>query len=521
MVSTHKTNCWEAKACDHGPSTREPCPAALDATSTGVNGGFNAGRICWTVPGTGCDGVPQGDFVDKQEVCLSCGFFVRVREEEGAVFRFVKLAQGVRDVDGLHARIEQVESLMGVHDRLHATFNLDAVIAETTRQARTLTQAQRSLVLLLRGNPPRLHGQFRLRGRVVKVDIPLDDTSAVGYAALANKVVNVKDPYKDRDPQDRAPFNQSFDRACECRTNSLLAVPVRDSDNRVLGVITAANSAKGYFSHDDQWFIERYAVEVGLAIEKARLLESEVAMGRMASISESLAGLSHFLKDVAHALIGTSYIIRRGIERDRMEDVKAAWEILDRHVKRLADLCKDVLTYDPERPDEMCPGDLSETVADAVSLLQGEARTRAIRLEARLHPGLTQCCHSKRGIYRCIVNLVVNAFDACPPSGGHVMVTAQCRDEHAVVAVSDNGHGMDAETRERMLETFKTGDKTRGSGIGLPTVADIVERHGGRLETDSEPDRGSTFTIVLPLTGARAPNQLQSRGLADEGRRSA
>jgi signal transduction histidine kinase len=500
MAIAHKANCWDARRCGRGPDSPEPCPAALDVTSTGVNGGLHAGRICWTVPGTGCDGAPHGDFVDKQEMCLQCSFFQRVRDEEGPRFRFSHLAEHVRDFDGLHTRIEQLESLMGVHDQLHATFNLDSVIAEITKQARMLTRAQRSLVLLLRGSPPRLHGEFLLRARMQRVDIPLDDSSAVGSAALNNRVVNIRDPYSPGDGGDKPPFNQGFDAACDCHTDSLLAVPVRDSESRVLGVITAVNSAKGFFSDDDQWFMERYAVEAGLAVEKARLLEDAVAAGRMASISESLAGLSHLLKDVAHALIGTSYIIRRAIERDRMQDVRAAWEILDRHVKRLADLCKDVLTYDPERPDEMCPGDVNETVADAVSLLQGEARTRAIELEAHLDPVMAPCRHSKRGIYRCVVNLVVNALDACPPSGGRVVVSTESRDGHVVISVSDNGRGMDAEAKERMLQPFKTGDKRRGSGIGLPTVVGIVERHGARLAVSSAPGRGSTFSIFLPPT---------------------
>ena len=501
MAITYKANCWDARRCGRGPDSPEPCPAALDVTSTGINAGMNAGRICWTVPGTGCDGGLHGDFADKQEMCLRCPFFQRVRDEEGLRFRFVHLADEVRDFDGLHARIARFESLMGVHDQLHATFNLDGVIAEITKQARLLTQAQRSLVLLLRGSPPRLHGEFMLRGRKQRVDIPLDTASAVGSAALNNRAVNIREAYSATHDEGSAPFNQGFDAACDCHTDSLLVVPVRDSESRVLGVITAVNSAKGFFSDDDQWFMERYAVEAGLAVEKARLLEDAVAAGRMASISESLAGLSHLLKDVAHALIGTSYIIRRAIERDRMQDVRAAWEILDRHVKRLADLCKDVLTYDPERPDEMCPGDVNETVADAVSLLQGEARTRAIQLEAHLDPAMSQCRHSKRGIYRCIVNLVVNALDACPPSGGRVIVSTESRDGHAVITVSDNGRGMDAETRERMLQPFKTGDKRRGSGIGLPTVVDIVERHGARLSIDSTPGGGSAFSIFLSLNG--------------------
>jgi signal transduction histidine kinase len=96
------------------------------------------------------------------------------------------------------------------------------------------------------------------------------------------------------------------------------------------------------------------------------------------------------------------------------------------------------------------------------------------------------------------VNLVVNAFDACPVGGGHVAVVTECSGGDAIIRVSDNGAGMDPDTKERVLETFATGDKTRGSGIGLPTVLDIVERHGGRLEVDSAPGKGSTFTISIP-----------------------
>ncbi|MGD0112744.1 MAG: GAF domain-containing sensor histidine kinase [Armatimonadota bacterium] len=501
MVTKQKTNCWEVRQCGRGPTSVEPCPTALDLTSTGVNGGVNAGRICWTVPGTSCDGKPHGDFVDKQDICLNCAFFHRVREEEAASFRFVKLAQGVWDAESLHARITQIESLMGIHDRLRAMFNLDAVIREITRQARAVTQAQRSLVLFLRGDPPRLYGEFMLRGREVKVDIACDETSAVGSAAARNTAVNVKEAYRASSGHDDVPFNRAFDEACHCRTDSLLAVPIRDSDGRVLGVITAANSAGGAFSHDDQWFMERFAVEVALALEKARLLQEAVAAGRMASISESVAGLSHFLKDVAHALLGTSYVIRRAIDQGRVDDVKSAWEIFDRHVQRLVDLCKDVLTYDPDRPDEICPGDLNETVADAVGLLRGEARARAIELDTALGEGLGECRHSKRGVYRCVVNLVVNAFDACLPSGGHVTVATKRNSTHALVQVCDDGRGMDAATRALMLGTFKTGDRMHRSGIGLPTVVDILERHGGRLEIESSPGSGSTFTILLPLGG--------------------
>ena len=418
MARALKTNCWELKGCDHGPESPEPCPAATDLTSHGTNRGINAGRICWTVPGTFCDGVVQGAFHEKQQLCLSCGFIEQVRREEGEGFRFLKLARGVKDPRSLRAKLEQVEALEAIHQQLSSRFDLARVLAGITEEAKRATHAQRSLVLLKEPppsgkGPPQLQGRFTVRGREVDVAIPVDDTSAVGCAALNNVPVNVKDAYTPRRRKPgESPFSKRFDRACRCKTRSLLAVPIRDADDQVVGVITAVNSDKGYFSQDDQWFLEHFVVEASLALEKDALLKASASTMALASIGETVAALSHCIKNIAHTLRGSSYIIKRALERDRMEDVRSAWELLDRHVELLADLASDVLTQPfgpPGHPDAFVVADLNETVRNAVRLFEGEARARAVELVLRLGRGLRRRRFSKRGIYRAVVNLIINA----------------------------------------------------------------------------------------------------------------
>jgi hypothetical protein len=81
-------NCWEVKKCGREPEGSKVeetavCPAASDENLNGVNGGKNAGRICWAVAGTFCDGKVQCEFADKEMSCMSCEFFKMVKEEEG------------------------------------------------------------------------------------------------------------------------------------------------------------------------------------------------------------------------------------------------------------------------------------------------------------------------------------------------------------------------------------------------------------------------------------------------------
>lgn len=94
-------NCWEFKKCgreDGGTRVRElgVCPAAVHKEADGLNGGKNAGRICWAVAGTLCGGKKQGTFAQKEATCLACNFYRLVRSEQGAGFRLLMPGQEYR-----------------------------------------------------------------------------------------------------------------------------------------------------------------------------------------------------------------------------------------------------------------------------------------------------------------------------------------------------------------------------------------------------------------------------------------
>jgi len=227
----------------------------MDETSNGVNGGKKAGRICWTVSNTYCIDRSMGRFVEKREKCFSCEFFRLVKNEEGESFHLFKLAQGIKGTHRLHDTIAQMEHLISIHERLHSHFDLSETLREITSDARNTTGAQRSIVFLLKGDPPTLYGEFILKGKTKGISIPVDNSSAVGFAAANDDVVNLRDLHDESKSSAYPAFDYSFDRECNLETHSFLAVPVQDSSGRVIGVITAANARKGYFSADDEWFM--------------------------------------------------------------------------------------------------------------------------------------------------------------------------------------------------------------------------------------------------------------------------
>lgn len=94
-------NCWDFKKCGRqtgGERVEElgTCPASTDSTLHGINGGNNAGRYCWKVAGTFCDGKIQGSFASKIVDCIECDFFKKVQKEEGKNFKFTVGEYGTR-----------------------------------------------------------------------------------------------------------------------------------------------------------------------------------------------------------------------------------------------------------------------------------------------------------------------------------------------------------------------------------------------------------------------------------------
>jgi two-component system, OmpR family, sensor kinase len=220
-----------------------------------------------------------------------------------------------------------------------------------------------------------------------------------------------------------------------------------------------------------------------------------------AKLRRFVADASHELRTPLAAVRAYSELYRRGAST-RPDDLDRAMSGINRESERMSLLVEDLLLLarlDEGRPLEQEPVDLGEVVGEAVETARTVEPSRSIDLEAEPVVVL-----GDRDRLRQVVDNLLANVRAHTPVDGAVRVRVARNGTDAVLEVADSGPGLDEEEMERVFERFHRGDPSRsrasgGVGLGLSIVAAVAEAHGGSASADSEPGRGSTFRVCLPL----------------------
>jgi len=239
-----------------------------------------------------------------------------------------------------------------------------------------------------------------------------------------------------------------------------------------------------------------------LVEQKTReLLEAE----RLAAVGQTVAGLSHAIKNMASGLEGSLFLLRQGLEGDRKTYLEQGWDMLAANVQKLKNLSLDMLRF--AKPEDLhpAPTDPAAPARQVVELLapQAQAAGVALRLEAAEGP---PAMLDAEALHRCLMNLVGNAIEACAAAGfgpgapgGRVTVAVDGLPGGGTrYRVADNGCGIPASARERLFTAFFSTKGEGGSGLGLMTTKKTVEAHGGTIHLAAQENEGSEFIIIIP-----------------------
>ena len=231
-----------------------------------------------------------------------------------------------------------------------------------------------------------------------------------------------------------------------------------------------------------------------------KLVEAE----RLAAIGQTVAGLSHAIKNITGGLKGGAFVLEKGIELSEQKYLLQGWEMIKGNVDKITNLSLDLLNYAKDtRPDcQAC--DPNQPVREVVELMRPRAQGHGIDLSTQFGKGLGTCYFDPDLIHHSLLNLLTNAIDACIQNDvgnkeKKVMIrTRKIRGGGVEYQVEDTGCGISADVKKKIFQSFFSTKGTEGTGIGLMLTQKIIDEHKGEITAESKVGVGSTFVIRIP-----------------------
>lgn len=226
--------------------------------------------------------------------------------------------------------------------------------------------------------------------------------------------------------------------------------------------------------------------------------------------SEFISTVSHELRTPMTAIKGYTDLIYGGAVGQLNDNQKHFLSVIKNNTDRLIALINDLLDISRIETGrvrfEPAPVKLGEVVADVVEAMAAHAQEQGLILTYEVDAGLPEVMGDRDRLYQVLTNLIGNAINYTPE--GSVTVDVTNVGMAVQLSVRDTGIGIESEDIGRIFDRFYRADdpvvqEASGTGLGLPIVKMFVEMHGGRVWVDSEKGKGSTFTFILPVPGAK------------------
>ncbi len=245
--------------------------------------------------------------------------------------------------------------------------------------------------------------------------------------------------------------------------------------------------------------------DVTAVIELAtNITRVKVDRKELMTLGQSIALLSHGIKNILEGLQGGAYVVDEAFKEGDMELAQKGWNIVNKNIFEITDVVKNILYSSKNRPLKYETTSPEQLVKDSFALFKEKAAGLRIRLREQINPHLPEIKVDTASVRQMLDNLIWNGLQAClndKQKKNHFVSikTDFYDDDHFFLEVADNGVGMDQGTQRNIFEEFYSTKGSGGTGLGLAVVEKVVNKHGGRIEVDSAPGKGSRFTMIFRL----------------------
>jgi signal transduction histidine kinase/CheY-like chemotaxis protein len=414
----------------------------------------------------------------------------------GAMLRIRRMEQELRQ------RNRELATLNTLNQSVASSLELDQILSNAMEGVSALANAEAGFLALVDPGTR----QWKVSQHFSRKPV-LDPKAGIIQRLILNQVAREREPLLIDDVSK----DPSFAHLPEGGVHSALCVPLLVKDE-VVGAIQVINKLSGTFSQNDRALFLSIAASVASAIENSHLyselaefaqeLERSQAQlvqaEKMAAVGRLAASIAHEINNPLQAIHNSLHLtLRPSLPVDKQARYLA---MAQEEVERLIDIVRRLLEFYRPSRGRRAHADINAVVENVLALTNKRLQHGHIAVETQLAPDLPTLRVVPDQLAQVFLNIVINAVEAMPGGGRLRIRTKRTSDGKWVqIAFTDNGPGMDEETRASIFEPFFT-TKSTGTGLGLAISYGIIERHGGRIEVQTAPRKGSTFAVQLPIT---------------------
>ncbi len=242
------------------------------------------------------------------------------------------------------------------------------------------------------------------------------------------------------------------------------------------------------------------ALGIGQDITEQKRLEQQILQSeRLATIGQMAAKVAHEIRNPLSSIMLNAELLGdeiRAASDAISQDAEVLLKSIISEVDRVAKLTEEYLQFSRLPDADPQPGDLINLVREVVEFIEPEASSRGIQIVTEYETDELQLVFDAQQMRQVLMNIFKNALEAMRRGG---ILTIRVRDTRskAIIAVADTGEGIPKEVQEKIFQPFYT-TKDMGTGLGLAISQQVIQEHGGHIEFESEPGKGTTFYLHLP-----------------------
>jgi len=279
---------------------------------------------------------------------------------------------------------------------------------------------------------------------------------------------------------------------------SAMCVPLI-AKNKVLGVLHIDTREEvRAFTEADLSFVSSLANELALSLDNLEMRESMVQQEKMAAIGQTITGVAHNIKNILQLTMGGSQLMDKSLDEGSLENARSSWEIIKHGEDKISKFIRDMLDFSRAASGRKKLCNINNVITEIRDSVKDQLTKKNIRLDISLNPDIPDRHLSEDGMYKCLMNLIINASEAIKHSNGVIRITTMPGENGTVVIkITDNGEGIPPDVMSRLFTPFFTTKGSNGTGLGLCTTMKVVEENNGKISVESTLGEGTTFTIVL------------------------